>query len=118
MPAKVILTIATGPCTGQRMVFAERTTCLIGRARECQLRLPQEESHISRYHCLIDINPPEVQVRDLGSRNGTFLNDLMIGQRHPEQTSKEAATELFPSYDLKDGDELRLGPTIVRVSLL
>jgi serine/threonine-protein kinase len=119
MPAKIMLRIIKGGLEGRDFAFAERTTCLIGRADDCQLRLPEDEHHrtISRHHCLVDINPPDVRIRDFGSLNGTFVNGQKIGQRHPDQTPEEAALVPFREHDLKDGDEIALDRTVFRVGI-
>jgi predicted component of type VI protein secretion system len=49
---------------------------LIGREKDCQLR-PNTES-ISRYHCVLHSDEHGVRIRDLGSTNGTFVNDEVI----------------------------------------
>jgi pSer/pThr/pTyr-binding forkhead associated (FHA) protein len=64
----------------------------IGRAKECTLRAGSEA--ISRRHCAITRGAEGWSVRDLKSRNGTYVNDSRI----------EQATQLKP------GDELRVGP--------
>jgi hypothetical protein len=117
MPAKVTLTIVRGAQAGQEFVFAERTTCVLGRAADCSPRLPDDERHraISRHHCLLDVNPPDVRVRDFGSLNGTFVNGHKIGERAEGQTPEEAARLCFPEHDLHDGDVLELGETVFRV---
>ena len=66
--------------------------CLIGRGEDCHLR-PQSDA-ISRHHCAIITSENEVVVRDLNSRNGTFVNDERVGE--------EAV--------LLSGDILRVGP--------
>jgi predicted component of type VI protein secretion system len=66
--------------------------CLIGRGDECHLR-PQSDA-VSRRHCEIVTNDKEVAVRDLGSRNGTYVNG--------EQIKGETL--------LLTGDVLRIGP--------
>jgi pSer/pThr/pTyr-binding forkhead associated (FHA) protein len=75
MPAKVTLTMTEGKSPGRQYTFDSRTVCIIGRSQECNPQLPDDEDHstISRYHCLLDINPPDIRVRDFGSRNGTYL---------------------------------------------
>ena len=65
---------------------------LIGRAKECALRAGSEA--ISRRHCAIIHRETGWTVRDLGSRNGTHVNDEKITAEVP----------------LKPGDELRVGP--------
>ncbi|QLE53066.1 FHA domain-containing protein (plasmid) [Nostoc sp. C057] len=119
MFAKVILTITEGTLKGQEFIFDSRTTCIIGRSPDCNPKLPDDEAHrtISRYHCLLDINPPDIRVRDFGSRNGTFVNGTKIGQRQPEQTPEEGAKLTFPEYDLKPNDEIQLGDTVFQVSI-
>jgi pSer/pThr/pTyr-binding forkhead associated (FHA) protein len=66
--------------------------CLIGRGDDCHLR-PQVDA-ISRHHCEIITTENEVIVRDLKSRNGTFVNG--------DQVNGEAV--------LLAGDTLRVGP--------
>src|SRR5262249_5293176 len=102
-----------------QFVFDERTTCLLGRAEDCQARLPSDDHHktISRHHCLLDINPPDIRIRDFGSLNGTAINGTKIGQRQMGQTPEEAALTPLPEHDLKEGDEIQLGNTVFRVSL-
>jgi serine/threonine protein kinase len=72
---------------------------------------------ISRYHCLLDINPPDIRVRDLGSLNGTFVNGKKIGQRQREQTAKEAVKLNFPEYNLQNGDEIKLGDILFKIEV-
>ena len=115
MAAKVTLTVTQGSLQGQEFVFEERTTCIIGRASDCNPKLL--DNTISRYHCLLDINPPLIRVRDLGSLLGTYVNSELIGQRQSHQTPEEAAKQNFPEYDLKDGDEIKLSNTVFKVSI-
>jgi|GEM_PF-194239 len=49
---------------------------LIGREQDCHLR-PNSDS-VSRHHCVITLDDFVVQVRDLGSSNGTFLNGVRV----------------------------------------
>ena len=107
MPARVSLTVTRGKLRGKEFVFDERTTCIMGRVDDCSPRLPDDPDHktISRHHCLLDINPPDIRIRDFGSLNGTYVNGKKIGQRGQDQTPEEAAQIAFPEYDLKAGDE-------------
>src|SRR4051812_27716724 len=104
MPAKVSLRVTKGKLLDQEFGFDERNTCIVGRADDCQPRLPSDEHHktISRHHCLLDINPPDIRIRDFGSLNGTFVNGTKIGQRLKGQTPEEGAQRAFPEYDLKE----------------
>ena len=116
MSMRVTLTILNGPLKGQRRQFTRRTRCVIGRSRECDLQLPSspEFGRVSRQHCEFDLSPAGVRVRDLGSLNGTFLNGNSIGSRRPGGPSATGAGGWNP---LKDGDELRVGNTFLRVEI-
>ena len=92
-PARATVTLALVNGRGERseFVFDERSTCLIGRGEDCSPRLPNDEHHrsVSRHHCMLDINPPDVRIRDFGSRNGTYVNGVKIGQRDPAQSAAQ-----------------------------
>ncbi len=119
MPAQVTLAVTAGPSVGQQHVFTERTTALIGRDKECHIRFPNDKDHqtVSRHHCLLDINPPEGCIRDLGSRSGTFINGKLIGKRDRAQSAQEGAKLQFAEHGLKDGDEIKLGKVVLRVAI-
>ncbi|MCL2925239.1 MAG: serine/threonine-protein kinase [Trichodesmium sp. MAG_R04] len=119
MSVQVKLTIIQGSLIDKEFIFEERSICIIGRHQNCHLRLPSDEQHrtISRYHCILDINPPYVRVRDFGSTNGTYINGKRIGQSQPKHTSEATEKMNFPEYDLKSGDKIQLGKTIFKLSL-
>ena len=64
---------------------------LIGRGDDCHMR-PKSDA-ISRNHCAILISGDSVILRNLNSRNGTFVNDERIQGDH----------------ELKAGDKIRIG---------
>jgi serine/threonine-protein kinase len=111
MSTTITLTVTRGPLAGQQYAFTAPATCVIGRSSDCSIRLPQDVEHldVSRHHCALDVTPPAVRVRDLGSLNGTFVNGSKIGQRDRFETPRPV--DLFgpPAVELSDGDELRLG---------
>ena len=59
---------------------------------------------------------PHIRVRDLGSRNGTYVNGRLIGLRDQEAPPESAADKTCPSV-LEDGDVLGIGPIHFRVSM-
>lgn len=120
MPSKVTLRVTAGNLKGQHYTYKDRTTCIIGRADGCLPQLPNDEAHstISRYHCLLDINPPNIRVRDFGSKNGTYVNGDKIGQRLPHQTPEEGAKMNFPERDLQLGDIIKLSSTEFQVNIV
>jgi len=120
MSATVTLSVIAGSDAGKEYEFTERALWLVGRADDCQFRLPQkgEESRlVSRHHCMFDINPPDIRVRDFGSLNGTYVNDEEIGRRLPGQSPEQGARQEFRERDLGDGDQIRVGRTVFRVGV-
>lgn len=71
---------------------------VIGRQPQADIRIPVGE--VSRAHCEVKVQGSHVLVRDLGSSNGTFVND----QRVSEAT-------------LKAGDHVRIGPVDFTVQI-
>jgi serine/threonine-protein kinase len=120
MPVKVTFTILGGALDGKAYEFTKPARCVVGRSEDCSLRLPNRgwDFHmVSRHHCQLDIEPPRIRVRDLGSRNGTYINGRLIGLRGPEQSPDSAAAIKFASTDLNDGDILEVGPVSFRVKV-
>ncbi|MDB9310037.1 FHA domain-containing protein [Aphanizomenon sp. CS-733/32] len=118
MPSKITLTITQGKLSRKQYVFESRSTCIVGRNDDCNLQIADKvDMTISRYHCLLDINPPDIRVRDLGSLNGTFVNGKKIGQRQRQQPAQEAVRLSFPEYNLQDGDEIKLGDILFKIGV-
>jgi eukaryotic-like serine/threonine-protein kinase len=91
------VTLAVG---ADEHVFAGPATGVLGRGRECAIHVAADEK-VSRRHCELTIEPPRLSVRDLGSRNGTYVN----------------GTRVTGDHGLADGDALRVGDTTVRVTV-
>lgn len=66
---------------------------IIGRRQDCDLCIPLMS--VSRRHCQLNSNKETLTVRDLKSRNGTYLN----GKRIDEAT-------------VQPGDYLKIGPLV------
>ncbi|MDR1633301.1 MAG: protein kinase [Dysgonamonadaceae bacterium] len=107
MATKVILKVNKGSLKGKTFSYDMRESFVIGRANDCPVCF--SDNTVSRYHCHIDINPPDVMVRDLGTLNGTMLNGKFIGQRDPSLSPEEAQKFTFDEFLMKPGDKLGLG---------
>jgi predicted component of type VI protein secretion system len=70
------LTVLSGPFLGQKIAVSHGKL-LIGREVDCHLR--PDSSLVSRHHAALLLDDFTLRVRDLGSRNGTFVNDHRIG---------------------------------------
>ncbi|MFN0279591.1 MAG: protein kinase domain-containing protein [Pyrinomonadaceae bacterium] len=96
---RVTLHVIAGPQTGRVFIFDEHDTFTIGRSEESAFCLPHDR-FFSRHHCLIEIAPPQAFLRDLGSTNGTYVNDLRVETAH-----------------LQSGDRIQGGETILEVEV-
>ena len=67
------------PDGGANVPLASRT--LVGRSAECGLRL--DDPHVSSVHATIAWTGLRWEIRDLGSRNGTFLNGAKLDAGRP-----------------------------------
>jgi pSer/pThr/pTyr-binding forkhead associated (FHA) protein len=74
---------------------------------------------ISRCHCRLDIDPPDIQVRDLNSSNGTYINGTRVApiDSGPKGISDQAEEDGL-NAGLRDGDLLTVGGTTLRVDIV
>ena len=68
---------------------------LIGRSSQAHLQIDHES--VSRRHAKVVFAPSRVEVEDLGSTNGTYVNDEPVERR-----------------ELRDGDLIKVGRTILK----
>ncbi|MBA4187304.1 MAG: hypothetical protein C0467_04715 [Planctomycetaceae bacterium] len=94
------LVVIAGPHTGKEFAFNEHDTFLVGRSKHSHFQLSYDDPYFSRRHFLVEVNPPRIRVFDLNSRNGISVNGV----------KQRVAT-------LKDGDELRAGHSVFRVTV-
>ncbi|WP_406697780.1 FHA domain-containing serine/threonine-protein kinase [Singulisphaera sp. Ch08] len=94
---RVILDVLEGPRQGRSFVFDRHDTFIVGRSRFVHCPVP-EDTALSRDHFLIEINPPRCELRDLGSTNGTFVNERRVDRAK-----------------LNSGDRIAAGQSIFRV---
>ncbi|MEO8959609.1 MAG: FHA domain-containing protein [Rudaea sp.] len=85
---KFLLRGVSGPTFGK--TYAVVGTLIVGRSSECDISIPSDE--ISRHHAKLQVTPNGVVIEDMGSANGSFVNNQRIH---------------VPTV-LKAGDELRL----------
>jgi serine/threonine-protein kinase len=74
---RVILEVLQGPRKGRCFAFDRHDTFIVGRSRFVHCSMP-EDMALSRDHFMIEINPPQCELRDLGSTNGTFVNNQRV----------------------------------------
>jgi pSer/pThr/pTyr-binding forkhead associated (FHA) protein len=92
-------TVISGPFCGQTFQVP-RGKFIIGREPDCQLSL--DSSFVSRHHCVLLMDDYTVRIRDLGSKNGTYVNrDLAKTGEHI----------------LANGDTVRVADLVFRVEV-
>lgn len=104
-PMKVSLVVASGVHQGKAIPIVG-PQFVIGRDPSCQLR-PASQA-VSKQHCAVLVRDGKVYVRDMGSTNGTQLNDA---------TLKDEEREVRPNDLLKVGPldfTVRIEPTTVK----
>ena len=93
------LVIQSGKLQGKRLLLPAKEM-VVGRDEDCDLRIGS--ASVSRMHCIIKNSAEGILVTDLGSQNGTLVNDVPI----------KAPTLL------REGDVLRIGSTLLTVPVL
>ena len=91
------LIVLTGPAAERRLEIGSEERLVIGRDEGCNLVL--DDSKVSRRHAYLQEIDGGVEVGDLGSSNGTFVNGRRI----------ERPVTLAP------GDALRIGASSMRI---
>lgn len=61
---------------GKHFILPPERSMVIGRGNQCDIVIPG--THLSRRHTEISIEGNHLRIKDLGSANGTFLNELRI----------------------------------------
>ncbi len=97
---RVKLSVKEGPHAGREFEFHEHDSFIVGRSARAQFRLPLKDASLSRVHFMVEVNPPQCRLTDLGSTNGTKVNGRKI-----------------KAVDLADGDLIAVGVTILLFSV-
>ena len=75
---RVTLEVLGGPRAGQRFTLDGREPKIVGRSRLVDCPLPEDNS-LSRDHFVLEVSDAGMlELRDLGSTNGTFVNDHQV----------------------------------------
>lgn len=84
-----MLLMVDGPSSGTRF-FIEKAELVIGRDDRCDVVIPDRQ--VSRQHARITLRDEGYILKDLGSKNGTFVNGREVDGPHA----------------LQDGDEIQI----------
>jgi serine/threonine-protein kinase len=97
----IVLNVTAGPHAGQTFRFTGHDTFLVGRSKHAHFNLGPDDRYFSRVHFMIEANPPQARLMDMGSSNGTFLNGQPV----------------TAPVVLAEGDRIQAGHTVLAFSL-
>ena len=97
---KLVLHVTAGPHRGREFTFGRHDTFLVGRVADAHLRLSHDDPCFSRRHFVLEVNPPRCRLMDFKSRNGTEVNGRRVDVA-----------------EIRDGDVIKAGHTVFRVSI-
>ncbi len=100
---KVILRIEEGPGGKEEFIFDRHDTFVVGRSKVNTHSQLKGDGYISRHHFILELNPPYCFLKDLGSTNGTKVNDRKLGKGELIQ--------------LSDRDTVRVGKTLLTINI-
>lgn len=117
MPAQLTIT----PARGEIFTITIENTATIGRTTENQIAL-SGDPHASRFHAVIRChNGTEYQIIDLGSRNGTFVDNRQVVLPSPlthgsriRIASSEILFELPVDTSVEEPADTTLGATLMQ----
>src|SRR6516225_5167528 len=91
----VVLTVESGPESGKSFTLIKGRTVIGRKGADIAL----EDAEVSRHHCIIEARERIINLKDLDSTNGTFLEGERV----------RAAV-------LQEGADFRIGATMIRLT--
>jgi pSer/pThr/pTyr-binding forkhead associated (FHA) protein len=95
-----VFDVLEGPARGKRFWLRENQRLAVGRISTADFAVPSDQ-HMSRHHFIVEATINAFRIRDVGSSNGTFVNNLKVA-----------------TLELCSGDRIRAGLTTLEVSLI
>jgi pSer/pThr/pTyr-binding forkhead associated (FHA) protein len=95
---QVKMVVVQGRPAGKSLMFPHGEF-YFGRGTECHVR--PNSDWVSRQHCLLRVTSEGAFIKDLGSRNGTLVNGVLLARERR----------------LQQGDLIQIGPLVFEVKL-
>lgn len=97
---RVVMDVTAGPRAGESFVFDRHKVVLMGRSDRCGEYCLGDDTTAGRTHLILEVNPPVCRIRDLGSKNHTYINGNQVA-----------------AGEVTDGDIIGIGATrlVVRI---
>jgi serine/threonine-protein kinase len=96
----IYLIASAGPLFGRKYSFDGHDTFLLERSKTLHTLLGDKEKYVCRIQFLIEFNPPQCRLLDLGNPSGTYVNGKRV-----------------TVADLHHHDEVKAGHTYLRVEV-
>jgi DNA-binding NtrC family response regulator len=109
------LHVASGPDAGQSICSTSERV-VIGTHPSCDLRL--SDRLVSRFHCELAVVSGQLLLRDLGSRNGTRLDDVHVREAYPRWRGRIAVGDSVLQLTEMDRVSLDLYPDTTFANLV
>jgi pSer/pThr/pTyr-binding forkhead associated (FHA) protein len=118
MDPSITFTVVEGNLDDTQFSLHCRGRFIVGRGRDCDIVLRGNNlESLSRHQCRLIVDESSVAVRDLGSRNGTYVNGECIGCRLDERPSSDIETDSYVTFELNDGDDIQIGHLALRIAI-
>jgi len=92
----VVLRVISGPSKGLEYTFAKPRVTIGRKGAD----VPLQDPEVSRHHCFIEVKDTAVNLKDLDSTNGMYMDD-----------------ERVRAAFLMDGSEFRIGSSVLRLNI-
>ncbi len=102
-----VLLVENGSCKGRRISLDPPGPYCIGRDQSIEICLP--DPMVSRRHCVIEIQKKTYTIRDMGSANGTILNNKKVERRQLRLGDRIQAGETLLTFLGDDSSDPLLG---------
>lgn len=95
-----VLDVTAGPARGRRFWIRAEEKLEIGRISTADFSVPTDR-HMSRHHLILEGHASTFRLRDVGSANGTYVNNSRVS-----------------AIELCNGDKIKAGETVFEVSVI
>lgn len=82
-----VLILIRGTPQGKKYSLKGQKKYILGRDKSADIQL--DDANVSRQHSIITMEDEKIYIADMGSRNGTFLNDESIGPNKVELAKED-----------------------------
>ena len=68
---------------GRQVFSLTKDEISVGRSPDCDIVIPDRYGKVSKKHCRIIRSVANIEINDLNSRNGTYLNNVLLSKNAP-----------------------------------